>query len=512
MKVIVTFSGGKDSLASLLWVRNNLTKDFITIFCDTGWEHPLTYKYIEEIREQLGLNLITVKSKKFDGMADLAKKKSRWPSSQRRFCTSELKTIPMIDYILDEVNDDILIIQGIRASESAKRAEMSKQCTYFKYYVQPYGKDKHGKDKFHTYRRKDVLAFREKHADDLLRPVFDWSAQQVIDYILENGVHINSALVSAQNRKRVYWTNIRTRQEGLFGDLYSDIPQPEDKGILLRDILDEDVGEKYYLSDMKIEWLEKHSAKTGNAFHKFTGTDKACCITSTAEVKYNLSTNYVCVAMRGRNPDNPSNRTSGIHTEQRIEPNMDGKTNCLTSVQKDNLILQRPRGNNQGGEFTEKAPTLTSNHWEQNNLLMKRINQLNISDESNGRQPYQQNRVFDIDGISPALMNGHAGQTINVLIKNKRIKDNLRRTDDKSLTLRATSYKGAESNGMTLVKNGEYRIRRLTPTECARLQTIPDWYKWQCSETQQYKMLGNGWTVAVVSHILQYLKFKTLQS
>lgn len=50
MKVFVTFSGGKDSLASLLWVRNNLTKDFITIFCDTGWEHPLTYKYIEEMR------------------------------------------------------------------------------------------------------------------------------------------------------------------------------------------------------------------------------------------------------------------------------------------------------------------------------------------------------------------------------------------------------------------------------------------------------------------------------
>ncbi len=41
MKVIVTFSGGKDSLASLLWVRNNLTKDFITVFCDTGWETRL---------------------------------------------------------------------------------------------------------------------------------------------------------------------------------------------------------------------------------------------------------------------------------------------------------------------------------------------------------------------------------------------------------------------------------------------------------------------------------------
>lgn len=51
----------------------------------------------------------------------------------------------------------------------------------------------------------------------------------------------------------------------------------------------------------------------------------------------------------------------------------------------------------------------------------------------------------------------------------------------------------------------DYRIRRLTPTECARLQTIPDWYKWQCSKTQQYKMLGNGWTVEVIKHILSFL-------
>lgn len=48
-------------------------------------------------------------------------------------------------------------------------------------------------------------------------------------------------------------------------------------------------------------------------------------------------------------------------------------------------------------------------------------------------------------------------------------------------------------------------LRRLTPTECSRLQTIPDWYKWGCSDTQAYKMLGNGWTVEVIKHILSHI-------
>ena len=51
----------------------------------------------------------------------------------------------------------------------------------------------------------------------------------------------------------------------------------------------------------------------------------------------------------------------------------------------------------------------------------------------------------------------------------------------------------------------DYRIRRLTPAECARLQTIPKWYKWECSDTQAYRMLGNGWTIEVIKHILSYL-------
>ena len=48
-------------------------------------------------------------------------------------------------------------------------------------------------------------------------------------------------------------------------------------------------------------------------------------------------------------------------------------------------------------------------------------------------------------------------------------------------------------------------IRRLTPTECSRLQTIPEWYKWECSDSQAYRMLGNGWTVEVIKHFFKEL-------
>jgi len=78
------------------------------------------------------------------------------------------------------------------------------------------------------------------------------------------GVHINSALVSAQTRKRIYWTNIKTKVEGLFGWITPDIEQPKDKGILLQDVLEDKVDEKYYLKQEVVDkllntmWSEKY--------------------------------------------------------------------------------------------------------------------------------------------------------------------------------------------------------------------------------------------------------------
>lgn len=204
MKIITTFSGGKDSLASLLWVKNNLSKEFTTIFCDTGWESEITYKYINEVDLFLNLNLITLKSKKYNGMVDLAEQKQRFPSTMARFCTEELKSKPMIDFILDEVKDHCLIIQGIRAEESDKRALMGKQCRFFKYYFEPYRYDKKGKPKYHSYRKKDVIEFCNKYSDDILRPVFNWSGKEVIDYILSNDVPLNPLYSMEMSRVGCY--------------------------------------------------------------------------------------------------------------------------------------------------------------------------------------------------------------------------------------------------------------------------------------------------------------------
>lgn len=277
----------------------------------------------------------------------------------------------------------------------------------------------------------------------------------ITEYCGVHPVNINSNLVSAQNRNRWYWTNIRTRKVGLFGEIHSDIPQPKDEGILLRDILEEEVDEKYYLSEKAIRYIS-NDKRMEKRFTQIDG-DKAPCLLA-------------------------GGHGAGNHSDM-------------------DLILQRPRGNNKGNVFRGKAPTLSSNAWEQNNVL-HRIIQLNESKESGGIQPYQQNRVYDANGQCPALLAEISGRSHAIL--SVRQKRNLKDQDGKSNSLLASSYKGSQANGMTLVETSS--IRRLTPIECSRLQTVPDWYKWDCSDTQIYRLLGNGWTIKVIRHILSFLK------
>ena len=317
------------------------------------------------------------------------------------------------------------------------------------------------------------------------------------DILGRKGIHINSALVSAQNRRRIYWT-----------DIHDDIPQPEDRGILLKDILEEEVDEKYFLSDKMIECLkggvktEKFSPVQFSPI-KFPYEQKARTI-NTRLFKMGDNDDYIqvdndpiCVAMRGRESACLTPKRTeygkqirkeyeaGIVKEQRkniqqLEPREDGKTNCLTTVQKDNPVIVSGTIRTFGGKHFREIKSGKSC-----TLLAKARN----------------------DGdAQPCVIIG-APNIADITIPNKYIKKNVRSIDDKAHTLLATSHKGAMANGMTLVDNGNFRIRRLTPTECARLQTIPEWYIWDgISDTQRYKMLGNGWNIETIKHIFKYLK------
>ena len=183
MKVIVQFSGGKDSQACLIWAVKKYGKEHITaVFCDTGWEHEITYKHIDDVCKILGVNLIVLRNNKYKDFVDMSIKKTRFPSTTRRFCTSELKIIPMVDYILSQ-DENFIIIQGIRSSESARRAKLEVECSYFKEYFSEEAKN--------LYHKKAVKEWCKTHDASVLRPIFNWSSQNVIDYILENGQRPN---------------------------------------------------------------------------------------------------------------------------------------------------------------------------------------------------------------------------------------------------------------------------------------------------------------------------------
>ncbi len=169
MKHVVAFSGGKDSTALILWAKDELP-EFETVFCDTGWEHPITYEYIESINQTLlDGKLVTLKSDKYDGMRDLVAKKGRVPSTRARFCTEELKVVPMREYVVAQ-DDEVTVYQGIRASESPSRSQM-KQTEWSDYY--------------------DCT---------VTRPLFQWTEHQVFEYLKEHNVEPNPLYKSGAGR------------------------------------------------------------------------------------------------------------------------------------------------------------------------------------------------------------------------------------------------------------------------------------------------------------------------
>ena len=284
---------------------------------------------------------------------------------------------------------------------------------------------------------KNYLIAKEKFKPDYFLYENNKSAAQPIkDQIShELGVdlqYINSALVSAQNRQRFYAHNI------------PNVEQPKDRGILLKDI------------------LENH----------------------TDERRYELA-EPVCVAQRGR--------MSNGKWQQQFEPRFDGKTNTITTVTKDNLV---------GEPIQIEAEKLSEQyyHGNKNTNVFGKIECKNTSD--NNGQPAQGTMIYRTDRKFICLDADSRKYIID------QYKDNFVDLNGKDISIYEVK------NGYITIKgkqypiklaDGYYIIRKLTPIECERLQTLPDNYTAGISNTQRYKCIGNGWTAEVIIHILKHM-------
>lgn len=291
---------------------------------------------------------------------------------------------------------------------------------------------------------------------------------------------INSALVSAQHRQRLYWVGKRNA-DGTYSKV--DVEQPEDRGILLRDILETGAdltsnNKSFVLTasyDGAVAWntLERHQ-KNMVAEPVFPlKSEKARCVTARyankgvshilesyyspnpSKQKWDSVAEPVCVAQRGRYSDTGNRSSKGTGAvEQFYEAREDGKTNTVTTVQKDNAVAVPVRV----GSLTELYAI-----------------------------------PIEFDGDIPTKAVSCAdGKTYDVY----EVRNGLITIKDKQYPIK--------------LADGFYIIRKLTVSECKRLQTVPEWYDFSVvSNTQAYKMLGNGWTCDVISHLIKATRRNT---
>ena len=353
-----------------------------------------------------------------------------------------------------------------------------------------------------------------------------------------------------QNRERVFMVSI-------LGDGWYEFPDPFALDKRLKDVLEKNVDESYYLSEKLIDCFNTRndiSKKKGNGF-RFQPIDGDCVASSVTTKAGSIpDDNYIreplSCAMRGRNPENTSDRASGTPTEQRIEVG-NNVANCLTTVQKDSMVIE-PKFI---GYTRDKSGLVVKRHlmdvsntihtstgcggntdcfvFEPSILTPKRTDYGKAvrKDYESGDLKASRHDMTSLepreDGISNTIT---TVQKDNLLVEpNDHLNDNCREIigvsvhpyghklefrGEKSImpvspTLRSTDYKcpctAWENNG-----EAGYRIRKLSPRECFRLMGVSesDIDKIQAagiSKTQQYKMAGNSIVVDVLYYIFRSL-------
>lgn len=266
-------------------------------------------------------------------------------------------------------------------------------------------------------------------------------------------IMINAALVSAQNRQRYYWVGKRNA-DGSYSKV--GIPQPEDRGILLKDILDGNVDrEKSRAIIGSIgrtttrEYFKKNQGQMAFEPVGTTKNGKAYCLTSGySNGSGEKIGNYVSHTL-----------TKGCKSmvAEPVNTTKDGKAQALRATCR----VYSTEG---------KSVNLTAN-----------------GGGAGGKTGLYAIPIEFNDNIPIKAISGTDGKTYIV----HEVKDGQIKIKDKLYSIK--------------LQDGYYIIRKLTVGECMRLQTVPEWYDFSSvSDTQAYKMLGNGWCVEVIKHLLSY--------
>nr|DAL28748.1 MAG TPA_asm: Cytosine specific methyltransferase [Caudoviricetes sp.] len=310
--------------------------------------------------------------------------------------------------------------------------------------------------------------------------------------------------------------------------------------------------ERFY--KQAFETLKENECEVGDtidAFNKKVNKSGVCPTLTTRPEGFKTAILPVVGAMRGRNPEDPSDRTAGVPTEQRLEINEKGLCNALTTVQKDNLVIEEDKQDyvsRRYNEFIEEkgyvpemfvaynkteikdvAPTLTgqcSSPSGSSAVLKLEVEDVKVLAPNNWGHKAGDGtitRARTEKEIVPALQ-ASAGQTqqsyLKVKVANKKGYEEARPGDYVNITYPGSKTKrGRVGNGVAhtltcgdgnAVITENVRIRKLTPRECLRLmgwkdEQIDKIVAAKISGTQQYRQAGNGIVVQVLESIFKAL-------
>ena len=274
-------------------------------------------------------------------------------------------------------------------------------------------------------------------------------------------VCINSALVSAQNRQRLYWVGKRNA-DGTYSRVHVD--QPRDKEILLRDILDS--GEIFYeTKEGKCFALVSSYYKAGE--HPFGSFGN--------EQRRQRVADPVAVRCRGR-----KDKTGNGYAK--YECRDDGRANTLDTNTVNGSMVAHPV--RVGALPRPNGELSTSQAFRVYSCDAKTVNITSGGGGAGGKTGlYAIPSLFDGEQPQQAVSQADVQEYTVYEVK------------DGQITIKDKQYP-------IKLADGFYIIRKLTVKECMRLQTVPEWYEFPVSNTQAYKMLGNGWTVDVIVHLI----------